>query len=250
MIAVGKTDIGRSRTVNQDNIYVSTQPVGCVPNVFVVADGMGGELAGDVASDMAIKSFISSLSERTANGEYLDNLISAVTAANSDVYNKGNSSPAYNGMGTTFLAVTIAGNVLYAAHVGDSRLYAITEKKIEQLSNDHSYVMEMVRNGQLTQEEAEHHPRKNVITRAVGSAGLVNVDGIIRPVAHDTVYLICSDGLSNMVSADEIKSIVSNKNISIEKRVDTLIARANENGGKDNISAVIISPWEDGEAEL
>ncbi|MBQ8942593.1 MAG: Stp1/IreP family PP2C-type Ser/Thr phosphatase [Firmicutes bacterium] len=250
MIAVGKTDIGRSRTVNQDNIYVSCVPVGCVPNVFVVADGMGGELAGDVASDMAIKSFISSLSERTANGEYLDNLISAVTAANSDVYNKGNSSPAYNGMGTTFLAVTIAGNVLYAAHVGDSRLYAITEKKIEQLSNDHSYVMEMVRNGQLTQEEAEHHPRKNVITRAVGSAGLVNVDGIIRPVAHDTVYLICSDGLSNMVSADEIKSIVSNKNISIEKRVDTLIARANENGGKDNISAVIISPWEDGEAEL
>ena len=250
MIAVGKTDVGRSRTVNQDNIYVSCVPVGCVPNVFVVADGMGGELAGDVASDLAIKSFIASLSERAANGEYLDNLISAVTAANSDVYNKGNSSPAYNGMGTTFLAVTIAGNVLYAAHVGDSRLYAITEKKIEQLSNDHSYVMEMVRNGQLTQEEAEHHPRKNVITRAVGSAGLVNVDGIIRPVAHDTIYLICSDGLSNMVGADEIKSIVSNKNLSIEQRVDTLIARANENGGKDNISAVIISPWEDGEAEL
>ena len=97
MIAVGKTDVGRVRTVNQDNIFVSTAPVGCVPNVFVVADGMGGELAGDVASDLAIKSFIASLTSRQANGEYLDNLITAVTAANADVYNKGSSAPEFNG---------------------------------------------------------------------------------------------------------------------------------------------------------
>ena len=250
MIAIGKTDVGRLRSVNQDNIFVSTSPVGCVPNVFVVADGMGGENAGDVASDLAIKSFLDSLISHNTNGEYLDNLISAVCAANNDVYSKSNSSPDYSGMGTTFLAVTIAGNVLYAAHVGDSRLYAISAKKIEQLSNDHSYVMEMVRSGQLTQEEAEHHPRKNVITRAVGTAGIVNVDGIIRPVARDTIYLICSDGLTNMLHTDEIRDIVNNKNITVEQRVDRLIARANENGGKDNISAVIISPWEDGEARL
>ncbi len=250
MIAIGKTDIGRIRSVNQDNIFVSTSPVGCVPNVFVVADGMGGENAGDIASDLAIKSFIAALENHAVNGEYLDNLISSVCAANSDVYNKSNTSPDYSGMGTTFLAVTIAGNVLYAAHVGDSRLYAVSEKKIEQLSNDHSYVMEMVRSGQLTQEEAENHPQKNVITRAVGTAGLVNVDGIIRPVAHDTIYLICSDGLSNMLHTDEIKEIVNNKNMTVEQRVDRLISRANENGGRDNISAVIISPWEGGEAAL
>ena len=250
MIAIGKTDIGRARTVNQDNIFVSMSPVGCVPNVFVVADGMGGENAGDIASALAIKSFISALESHETNGEYLDNIISAVCTANSDVYNKSNTSQAYSGMGTTFLAATVAGNVLYAAHVGDSRLYAVTEKKIEQLSNDHSYVMEMVRSGQLTQEEAENHPRKNVITRAVGTGSIVNVDGIIRPVAHDTIYLICSDGLSNMLSKDEIKEIVNNKNITVEQRVDCLISRANEKGGKDNISAVIIAPWEGGEAGL
>jgi protein phosphatase len=152
-------------------------------------------------------------------------------------------------MGTTFTGAAIAGNVLYAAHVGDSRLYAVTEKKIEQLSNDHSYVMEMVRSGQLTIEEAENHPKKNVIMRAVGYSSVINVDGIIRPVARDSIYLICSDGLSNMVPANEIKEIVNNKTLTIEQRVDKLIARANENGGRDNISAIIISPWESEEEQ-
>ncbi|MBQ6554416.1 MAG: Stp1/IreP family PP2C-type Ser/Thr phosphatase [Firmicutes bacterium] len=250
MIAVGKTDVGRQRTVNQDNIFVSKEPIGCLPNVFVVADGMGGELAGDVASAMAIEVFCRCLRERTPNGEYLDNLISAVSEANTAVFAKGSSSPECTGMGTTFTGVTIAGNVLYAAHVGDSRLYAVTEKKIEQLSNDHSYVMEMVRSGQLTIEEAENHPKKNVIMRAVGYSSIINVDGIIRPVARDSIYLVCSDGLSNMVPVNEIKEIVNNKALSIEQRVDKLIARANENGGRDNISAVIISPWENEEEQL
>jgi len=249
MIAVGKTDVGRQRTVNQDNIFVSTQPVGCLPNIFIVADGMGGERAGDVASAMAIEVFCRYIKDHTPNGEYLDNLISAVSEANTEVFAKGSSSSDYSGMGTTFTGAAIAGNVLYAAHVGDSRLYAVTEKKIEQLSNDHSYVMEMVRSGQLTIEEAENHPKKNVIMRAVGYSSVINVDGIIRPVARDSIYLICSDGLSNMVPANEIKEIVNNKTLTIEQRVDKLIARANENGGRDNISAIIISPWESGEEQ-
>lgn len=250
MIAIGKTDVGRVRTVNQDNIFVSEQPVGCLPNVFIVADGMGGELAGDVASDLAIKFFCDYVASHERNGEYLDNLISAVTHANTEVFGKSMSSSQYSGMGTTFLAVTVSDNVLYAAHVGDSRLYEITEKGIEQLSNDHSYVMEMVRNGQITQQEAENHPQKNIITRAVGTRSIVNVDGIIKPIAKDSLYLICSDGLSNMLTSDTIRRIAYNKNLTVEKRVDELILKANENGGRDNISAVIISPWENREAQL
>lgn len=245
MIAVGNTDIGRVRAINQDNIYVSCRPIGCQPNVFVVADGMGGELAGDVASDKAIKGFCEYLTEHMANDEYLDNLISAVHNANSIVYDLSIKNENYRGMGTTFIGVTIANNVLYAAHVGDSRLYVISDNKIEQLSNDHSYVMEMVRSGQITQEQAENHPKKNIITRAVGTSAFVQVDGIISPVKRDSIYLICSDGLSNMVSNGELKEIVADKTLTVSQRVDKLIKRANENGGKDNISAVIISPWEE-----
>lgn len=249
MIAIGKTDVGRVRAVNQDNIFVSTQQVGCLPNLFIVADGMGGEQAGDVASSMAINSFCGYINSMEAGAEYLDSLISGVSAANDDIFNKSNSSDEFGGMGTTFIGAVIVDGMIYAAHVGDSRLYAVTEKRIEQLTNDHSYVMEMVRSGQITYEEAENHPRKNIITRAVGTAGTVNVDGIIRPIARDAVYLLCSDGLSNMLSAEEIAGIVRDRSLTVEQRVDKLILRANENGGKDNISAVIVSPWEGEEVQ-
>lgn len=243
MIGFGKTDIGQIRPKNEDSIYVSNAPVGKLHNLYIVADGMGGHKAGQVASNTAIEAFLAYLNKYQPDSteEPLDMLIGGINMANDAVYKLGQTYyEEYGDMGTTMVAVTFVGNNMYVAHVGDSRLYKISRGKIEQITNDHSLVAEMVRAGQLTETEARNHPQRNCITRAVGTDSKVVADGIITKVNVDDIIVICSDGLSTMLEDNEILIISGAKQFTTEERVNMLINAANENGGMDNISAVII----------
>lgn len=243
MRGIGKTDIGRVRTKNEDSVLISNEPVGSgiVPNLYIVADGMGGHKAGEVASTLAIRYCLEYINdEKNAGGEILDTLIDAVRFANERVYEISKSDASCSNMGTTFTGCVVNGGTVYVAHVGDSRLYKIGAETIERVTTDHSFVEEMVKAGKLTREEADNHPDRNIITRAVGTAESVEVDGIITAATAKDKLLICSDGLNTMLSDEEIMAVVNDSTLSDEQCVDTLIAKANERGGKDNISAVLI----------
>lgn len=246
MFGIGKTDVGKIRENNEDSVLIKNEPVGALPNLFVVADGMGGHKAGEVASSLAIRYCCDYLSEENVQGEMLDELIDGVRYANEMVYEFSRSDDKCSNMGTTFVGCTIYDNRAYIAHVGDSRMYKITNDDIEQITMDHSYVAEMVRAGKLTPEEAENHPDRNIITRAVGTDPKVEVDGIVLDIKKDDILLLCSDGLSTMVSDREIFNIAKDNRLTLNDRIDALIDRANENGGRDNISVILIS-WEGNE---
>ncbi len=166
-------------------------------------------------------------------------MISAVSYANELVHKLSQEHEEYSNMGSTFIACCIDNKSAYIAHVGDSRLYLYRDGELNQITNDHSLVAEMVRAGRMTEEEAETDCRRNVITRAVGTDCSVNIDGIITPIKEGDSILMCSDGLSNMVAKSGIKQILD-MNISDEEKVDALISEANDNGGADNISVIII----------
>lgn len=241
MVGVGKSNIGMLRARNEDSILVSNEAIGVLPNAFVVADGMGGHKAGNIASASAIEGFTEFVKKaENENEEILDVMISAVNYANDLVHRLSQECEEYSNMGSTFIACCIDKSSAYIAHVGDSRLYLYRQGGLTQITNDHSLVAEMVRAGRLTEEEAETDYRRNVITRAVGTDCFVNIDGIITPIQAGDSILMCSDGLSNMVAKSGIKKILD-MNVSDEQKVDALIAEANDNGGADNISVIIIS---------
>lgn len=242
MLGFGKTDIGQVRPKNEDSIYVSNGPVGKLHNLFIVADGMGGHKAGQVASNTSIEAFLAYLNKYQPDSteEPLDMLIGAVNMANDAVYKLGQTYSEYGNMGTTMVVATVIDNNMYVAHVGDSRLYLIDGDEIVQITNDHSLVAEMVKSGQITEEEARVHPQRNCITRAVGTDDKVTTDGLIIKVKPGDIIVMCSDGLSTMIENNEILNIAGAKEYTIEQRVDLLISTANNNGGADNISAVII----------
>ncbi len=241
MLGIGKTDMGRVRANNEDSVLINNQPVGVLPNLFVVADGMGGHKAGEVASSLAIKyccEYLTSPSQE--RGELLDSLADSVYYANSKVYEVSLQDSECSNMGTTFTGCSIKDNRAYIVHVGDSRLYKITRDSIEQITMDHSFVAEMVRAGKLTPEEAEVHPDRNIITRALGTDPQVKIDGFVINLTEDDVLLICSDGLNTMLDDDLIFKILSQKDVSPEDKLNTLIETANNNGGTDNISVILI----------
>lgn len=242
MLGYGKTDIGQIRPKNEDSIYISNKPVGKLHNLYIVADGMGGHKAGQVASNTAIEAFLAYLNKYQPDSteEPLDMLIGGVNMANDAVYKLGQTYAEYSEMGTTMIAATILDNNMYIAHVGDSRLYKITDGKICQITNDHSLVAEMIKAGQITENEARFHPQRNCITRAVGTDCNVTTDGLIVKVKENDIVVMCSDGLNSMLEDDEICNIAKAKGFSIEDRVDMLISTANNNGGNDNISAIVI----------
>lgn len=242
MLGYGRTDIGCVRPKNEDSIYVSNEPVGKLDNLYIVADGMGGHRAGQVASNTAIEAFLAYLNkyQPDSTDEPLDMIIGAVNMANDAVYKLGRTYEEYSEMGTTIIGATVVGNNMYVAHVGDSRLYKISDGKIEQVTNDHSLVAEMVRAGQITEEEARNHPQRNCITRAVGTDSSVVTDGLIVKVKENDIILICSDGLSTMLEDDEICNIASAGGFSLEDRTSMLVEAAKKNGGFDNISVIII----------
>ena len=236
------TDIGRKREINQDYVFATDETIGHLPNLLVVADGMGGHRAGDFASRFTVEVLAEEVqnSKETHPEQILGN---AIQTANERLMEEAAKDSRLEGMGTTLVAATILDHVLYFANVGDSRLYLIN-KEIRQLSKDHSMVEEMVRLGGLTEEEAKHHPDKNIITRAMGVKDKVEPDFFEYRLKGGDTILMCSDGLTNMVDDDEIFQIVKSARDIVEA-VETLIQRANENGGSDNIGIVLAQPYAD-----
>lgn len=237
MRATAITDIGKTRAVNQDYIYASVEGIGCLPNLFIVADGMGGHKAGDTASRYTVET-IKELIAESEETDALSVISEAVKSVNTLLIKKAGESEDYQGMGTTLVIASIFGNVLRVANVGDSRLYVIDDE-ITQITRDHSLVEEMVLAGQLSRSEARTHAKKNVITRAIGGEEEVEPEMFSVDLKENSKILMCSDGLTNMLEDDEIMRIVKNSP-DIEEAAAVLIDRANANGGKDNISVVIV----------
>lgn len=234
------TDIGRRRSVNQDYVYVSETPVGNLPNLFIVADGMGGHNAGDFASAFAVRVMVSSV-EEDADFNPIKVIRHGIEVANHELIEQAKKSEERAGMGTTMVVATVVGNYVYVANVGDSRLYVVGDH-ITQITQDHSLVQEMVRMGELTKEDARNHPDKNIITRALGAEENVNIDFFDFRLGQDSNILMCSDGLSNMVSDEEIHKIIQ-VGADVQEKGKTLLDLANEHGGKDNIAVVLIEPF-------
>lgn len=233
-----RTDIGKTRKINQDYIFASNEKLGNLSNLFIVADGMGGHAAGDFASRTAVNSMTECVENSfEKNSQKL--LAKAVETANNDVYVLSKSSEAYEGMGTTVVAATFVGRFLQAVNVGDSRIYVIGNHGIRQVSVDHSLVEEMIRSGGIAREDARNHPDKNIITRAVGVKNLVAPDFYTEELANGDYVLLCTDGLTNMLEDSEIGEIVSNAT-DTKAAVVELIETANDRGGKDNVSVVLV----------
>lgn len=240
MNSCARTDIGRSRKVNQDAAFASSEPVGVLPNLFVVADGMGGHKAGDFASSFAVKHMVKA-AEEIRKKSTVAALRAMIEKTNLHLYKESLRSPELEGMGTTLVAAVVENGMLYVANVGDSRLYLFRGNHLEQITRDHSYVEEMVSLGKLERGSEAYRNQKNIITRAVGTGPSVEADFFEIPLSGNDQILLCSDGLSNMVEEEEIGSILKAAGTLEEKR-DSLIRKANENGGKDNIAVVLLEP--------
>ncbi|MDD6616317.1 MAG: Stp1/IreP family PP2C-type Ser/Thr phosphatase [Lachnospiraceae bacterium] len=231
------TDVGKRREMNQDYVFASDQPVGNLPNLLIVADGMGGHKAGDLASRYAVETMVEYIRDAKKEERPIPLLGAAIHTANDAVAAKAKSSRDLEGMGTTVVAAAVQGEYLYIANVGDSRLYLI-DREIEQITRDHSLVEEMIRVGELKREDARKHPDRNVITRAVGVHTPVKIDFFDVKLERGDIILLCSDGLTNMVEDPEILRIVR-KSSSLKEAAQKLVNEANKNGGKDNISVVL-----------
>lgn len=231
------TDIGKKRKLNQDFVYTSDEPVGNLPNVYIVADGMGGHKAGDYASKCTVETIV-----REIRGCFEKSpiriLSKAIRVANDQIRRKAREDESLSGMGTTVVAATCLGKYLQVANVGDSRLYIINEE-IRQITRDHSLVEEMVRMGGLDRAMARNHPDKNIITRAIGARDTIEIDFFHEELKSGDIVLMCSDGLTNMLEDEEIGRILKGQG-TIEERAEKLVEAANNNGGKDNIAVIII----------
>ena len=241
MKVFGKTDIGVVRTMNQDYLFYSTEPVGVLPNLFIVAYGMGGHKAGDYASRLAVENFVKYV--REAKTDVPIRIVDdAVRYVNRLVLKEASENEDYAGMGTTFVAAFIKDDILFVANIGDSRLYLIDDE-LTQVTEDHSFVGAMLRAGEITKEEAAHHPDKNIITRAIGAAKEPKVDFFEVDLEKGDRILLCSDGLTNMVSDEVIQDIFAS--CYLGDIADELIEEAKKNGGTDNISVIVIDPFDE-----
>jgi len=235
--AYGMKDVGRCRSMNQDYIFISEKPIGNLPNLFLVAGGMGGHQAGELASEYTV-SMVREAVEKSMQTIPLQILKGAFQYANQKLLEKAKESPAYAGMGTTLVAATVVGDTAYIANAGDSRLYKVGST-MEQITEDHSLVEEMVRMGEISKEEARNHPEKNIITRAIGIAQTVEPDYYDAPLQPGECLLLCSDGLSNMVADAQMKEILDGRE-SLASGVTELVHAANAHGGRDNIAVVVV----------
>ena len=239
------TDKGSVRSTNEDFVFASDQSVGSLGNLFIVADGMGGEAAGDYASEFAVKKVVELL--RKTDSDFLkeDGVASlirdAISEANWELFDKARTDASKKGMGTTLVVATFLDGHLHVANIGDSRLYVQRGSNIFQITLDHSYVQEMVRNGEITEEAAKNHKYKSRITRAVGVETMVHADFFDVPVGDLDRVLMCTDGLTNMVDDDEISSVLSNGE-EPSAQAKTLLDKALAAGGRDNITITVIDP--------
>lgn len=240
MKTFSKTDVGRVREVNQDFVYVSDQPIGNIPNLLIVADGMGGHKAGEFASRFVVESLKQDLAQSTEDGPEAM-IRKAIIAANNKLIETANQDIRLKGTGTTLVVATVIEHTLYFANIGDSRLYLMNDE-IKQLSRDHSFVQEMVRLGGIRAEDARNHPDKNIITRAIGAREKVEIDFFEYRLKKGDIILMCTDGLSNMVEDEEIFRIVKSSRDVVEA-VERLVEKANDNGGSDNIGVIVAEPF-------
>lgn len=234
------TDIGRKRKMNQDYVYSSEQPIGHLPNLFLVADGMGGHNAGEYASKVTVETIVECIAD-SPETDAARIFNTAIQSANARIRKLATVSPLLAGMGTTVVAAACEENRLSVANVGDSRLYVVGEKGIRQITRDHSWVEEMVLRGGIGREEARNHPDKNIITRAVGAEDTVRADFFTVGLEEGDTVLMCTDGLTNMLEDEEIRMIMNGARDIVE-RAQALVEAANENGGRDNISVILIEP--------
>ena len=235
------TDVGQKRKMNQDYVFTSEDAVGNLPNLFVVADGMGGHNAGDFASSHAVEILVDEI-RKDADYNPVKVIRHAIETANTEIIEQAQKDEGLRGMGTTMVVSTIVGQYAYVANVGDSRLYVV-QGQIQQITKDHSLVQEMVRLGEISPEEARNHRDKNIITRALGAEKTVDIDFFdLKLEAGDTI-LLCSDGLSNMVDDRKMEEIILDSEMELTEKGKTLIREANLNGGKDNIAIILVEPF-------
>lgn len=231
--AYGDTDVGQVRQGNEDSFLVGD-------SVYAVADGMGGHLAGEVASATALEP-IAELDGRVfADGEEaVTSLRQAVVSANAKVARKASDDPAFRGMGTTLTAAMVEGRRLHLAHVGDSRAYLLRDGSLEQITDDHTLVQHLINEGQITKEEAATHPQRSIITRAIGVSLQVDVDSFTLDLEQGDLILLCSDGLTGVVSDARLSETLK-RFPDLNEATETLISMANEGGGPDNITVVLL----------
>ena len=236
----GVTDRGLKRQLNQDRVYVCDTAAGSLPNLYIVADGMGGHNAGELASAICVRVIeeelqaMSELSPEVA-------LERAIKAANLSIWRQAQTMEGCKGMGTTVVVATCFEDELLVANVGDSRAY-ICADVIQQISVDHSLVEEMVQMGGLDRNRARTHPDKNIITRAIGALRDVEVDLFRVSLEDGDTVLLCSDGLTNMVEDERINEILHGEG-TLREKAHKLVDEANDNGGRDNISVVLVRPF-------
>ena len=249
MLYYGASDIGKKRETNQDGFYAGTPAEGFL--LLAVCDGMGGANGGSVASSLALKTFVDTIvarlplpesAEENRDRALCDLLRRAFATANDAVFRKASEDPALEGMGTTIVASLIHGGKAYCVHAGDSRIYLLEDKKLVRLTHDHSYVQLLIDMGEITPDEAERNPRRNIITRAVGTESAVEPDIFTREIGEN-VLLLCSDGLHGYVREDSIRRILlAPRDRTPESIVSRLIAAALRKGGGDNVTAVVALP--------
>jgi serine/threonine protein phosphatase PrpC len=231
------SDTGKKRRRNEDSYVVA-------PPLFAVADGMGGAQAGEVASKLAAAA-LEDTDSGAGDGEA--RVVSLIQEANRRVYERANTDPATTGMGTTMTVALVEGELVTIGHVGDSRAYLVRAGRLEQLTEDHSLVNELLKSGKLSPKEAETHPQRSVITRAVGTDPDVDVD-VFKIEAHEgDVFLLCSDGLTDMVDDEGILDLVERHHDDLDRAAKSLVSAANRGGGEDNITVIAFTMAADGD---
>ena len=243
VVAAAFTDKGKTREINEDNFFISQFDDVCGNGYCMIADGMGGHNAGEVASEIAVdvirhvfqKQYHHALSE----GQICDLLKGSMQKANTEIYKKACEDPSHTGMGTTAISCLVHHGCLYIAHVGDSRVYRMNKNMICQITIDHSIVEELVSSGSITRQEAQNHPQKNIITRALGEEQQPKVDIYVRSLKPNDIILICTDGLTNMLSDAEILVEMTGDDV-LQDKVERLVNAANNKGGYDNITVVAL----------
>lgn len=236
MLVVAKSDIGLVRQTNEDSYgYLS-------PNLFIVADGMGGHLAGEIASKLAVAVVMDyiNMHDKEYDENYEEMLSTAIVKANKEIFEKAQGTKQYAGMGTTLTVVYCKDERFFLGHVGDSRVYLLRDSQLQRLTTDHSLVEGLVKNGSITEEEARIHPQRNILTRAVGVDKSVDVDTSSSTFMTKDKILLCTDGLTNMLTDDLILKLLLNDNEDIQNKVNHLIQNAIHVGGLDNITAILI----------
>lgn len=236
-----KTDVGRIRGNNQDAYYIS--PKGDYP-LFIIADGMGGHKAGEIASKMAIEIISDNLknllTKLTVEDKDVKDIIeNSILQANDKIYKKSMENEKFSGMGTTVTLACAINEKIFIGHAGDSRAYLLRNGTLSQMTEDHSLVEELIRNGSISKEEAKHHPQRNIITRAVGTSQEIKADLVVESKRKDDILLLCTDGLTNMLDDDEIRdSLLINEDI--QKACEELVKLSNDKGGFDNITILAV----------